>query len=321
MSGHQGPNTWFPALRPPPTPEQRARSSHHPPRFFPTTPQSLGQQESLVCASPLNPAPQPVITQQGHWGTPARIHTRSSRSVLILQPERGAGGQGDAVTTTQMKSDHLREMRERKPKFCSQKKVTGGPGAWSGDNEHKHVLWGKSRQGESAWQLRSNMSDPRVYEVTLPAVSHQIQYRAKVVLWHSKLQLPCLKSASTDPCDPAGPQVPWASTGHLSTRTSSPPSSTPTGLAQQVLSSIKILLAKNLTFQIARYKLLYSDIKFYQKHFQNQLYGRFQVLTRGFNYSQHLPQHPSSGIHTEYKWGQDVLPMKGLCSDCYSRSM
>lgn len=28
----------------------------------------------------------------------------------------------DVVGTTQMKSDHLREMRGRKPKFCSQKK-------------------------------------------------------------------------------------------------------------------------------------------------------------------------------------------------------
>lgn len=72
--------------------------------------------------SPLNPAPQPVVTQQGHWGMPARIHTQSSRSVLILQPKQGAGGQGDTVETTQMKSDHLREMHERKPKFCSQKK-------------------------------------------------------------------------------------------------------------------------------------------------------------------------------------------------------
>lgn len=53
---------------------------------------------------------------------PARIHTRSSQLVLILQPEGVAGGQGDVVATTQMKSDHLREMRGRKPKFCSQKK-------------------------------------------------------------------------------------------------------------------------------------------------------------------------------------------------------
>lgn len=121
MSGYQGPNTWFPALHPPPTPEQRACSSHRPPRFFPTTPQSLGEQESLVCAF----TPKPSTPASGHSTRTLRDacpDPQSSQSVLILQPKQGAGGQGDTVETTQMKSDHLREMHERKPKFCSQKK-------------------------------------------------------------------------------------------------------------------------------------------------------------------------------------------------------